>query len=228
MTAPIKIGDKEILKGRPYTLLSTTLSTTPTQFAAVVPPFDPLKTGADRSGKIDAPLDVPPPQDDSEVAFTSRDIAPADLAAVDGELSLSQAVAQVVEFVRSEQAGERRFALAPQLMLMRTSRAGVDPLGALAFAPAGESPMFLSMSVRMVAENVTSVPRTVEAEADIAAERLLRPRPGSLSRPCCATMAPIRQSRPRSWRRSESGAASRRSPTDKRCCCNIPTPRILI
>ena len=178
VTAPIKVGDKEILKGRPYTLLSTTLTTTPTQFAPAVPPFDPLKTGADRPGKADAPLDVAPPQDDNEVAFTSRDIAPADLAAVSGELSLSQAVAQVAEFVRGEQAGEQRFALAPQLMLMRTSRAGVDPLGALSYAPSGDAPMFPSMTVRMVAENVTSVPRTVEAGADSAAERLLRPKHG--------------------------------------------------
>ena len=178
VTAPIRVGDKEILKGRPYTLLSTTLTTTATQFAAAVPPFDPLKTGTDRSSKSDTPLDVPPPQNDDEVAFTSREILPADLAAVEGELSLSQAVAQVVEFVRSEQAGERRFALAPQLMLMRTSRAGVDPLGALAYAPAGNSTMFPSMSVRMIAENVTSVPRTVEAEADNAAERLIRPKHG--------------------------------------------------
>jgi murein DD-endopeptidase MepM/ murein hydrolase activator NlpD len=178
VTAPIKVGDKEILKGRPYTLLSTTLTTTPTQFAPAVPAFDPLKTGADRPGKADAPLDVAPPQDDNEVAFTSRDIAPADLAAVSGELSLSQAVAQVAEFVRGEQAGEQRFALAPQLMLMRTSRAGVDPLGALSFAPSGDSPMFPSMTVRMVAENVTSIPRTVEAGADSAAERLLRPKHG--------------------------------------------------
>jgi len=178
VTAPIKVGDKEIVKGRPYTLLSTTLTTTPTQFAAMVPPFDPLKTGADHPGKADAQPDVAPPQDDSEVAFTSRDIAPADVAAVSGELSLSQAIAQVAEYVRSEQAGERRFALAPQLMLMRTSRAGVDPLGALAYAPAVDAPMFPSMSVRMVAENVTSVARTVEGGVNSAAERLLRPKHG--------------------------------------------------
>ena len=30
VTMPIKIGDKEVVKARPYTLLSTTLTTTPT------------------------------------------------------------------------------------------------------------------------------------------------------------------------------------------------------
>ena len=179
VTTPIKIGDKEIVKGRPYTLLSTTLTTTPTQFAGAVPPFDPLRTGA-RTDKAEAPADIAPPQDDSEVTFTSRDIAASDLAAVSGELPLAQASAQVAEFVRSEAAGERRYAIAPQLLLMRTSRAGVDPLGALAYAPTGgdlaPGASFPSLSVRMVAENVTNAPRTSEAGA--GSERLIRPRHG--------------------------------------------------
>lgn len=180
ITAPIKIGDKEILKGRPYTLLSTTLTTTPTRFAGAVPPFDPLKTGADRPAKGEPQPDLGPPQDDSEVAFTSRDITAADLTSLSGELPLAQAMAQVAEFVRSEQAGERRFALAPQLMLMRTSRAGVDPLGALSYAPAGDLGPggFPTLAVKMVAENVTSLPRTVEGGLGGAAERLIRPKHG--------------------------------------------------
>jgi murein DD-endopeptidase MepM/ murein hydrolase activator NlpD len=179
ITQPIKIGDREILKARPYTMLSTTLTTTPTQFAGQVPPFDPLKTGADHPGK--AQPDVAPPQDDTEVGFTSRDLAPADIAAVAGELPLAQAAAQVDEFVRNEQAGERRFAMAPQLMLMRTSRAGVDPLGALAYAPSGDiapAPTFPTLAVRMVAENVTNTPRTVEGGVAAATERLIRPKHG--------------------------------------------------
>jgi murein DD-endopeptidase MepM/ murein hydrolase activator NlpD len=181
VTQPIKIGDKEIVKSRPYTLLSTTLTTTPTQFAANVPPFDPLKISADRPGKGEPPPDAPPPQDDSEVAFTSRDITPADIAAVAGELPLAQAIAQVEEFVRDEQAGERSFLMAPQLMLTKTSHAGVDPLGALNYAPGGDSvpnASFPTMAVHMIAENVTSTPRAVEAGAGHAAERLIRPRHG--------------------------------------------------
>jgi murein DD-endopeptidase MepM/ murein hydrolase activator NlpD len=182
VTQPIRIGEKEIVKARPYTLLSTTLTTTPTQFAAAVPPFNPLKTAADHFGKDESQADVPPPQDDAEVAFTSHDITPADVAAVTGELSLAQAMAQVEEFVRDEQAGERRFAMAPQLLLMRTSRAGVDPLGALPYAPAGDltpGVSFPSLAVRMVPENVTRVPRTEEGGVGAASERLIRPKHGA-------------------------------------------------
>ena len=174
VTQPIKIGDKEIVKGRPFTLLSTGLATTPTQFASAVPPFDPLKTVSDKPGRADAPADAGPPQDESEVAFTSRDIAAGDLGAVGGELSLGQVVAQVAEFVRSDQAGERRFAIAPQLLLTRTSRAGVDPLGALSYAPAGDTTGFPTTGVKMVAENVTDTPRSVEGASHDAAVRLVR------------------------------------------------------
>ena len=39
----IKIGDKEVVKARPFTRLQTTLTMTPTGFADAVPPFNPLK-----------------------------------------------------------------------------------------------------------------------------------------------------------------------------------------
>lgn len=174
VTQPMKVGDKEILRGRPFTLLSTTLTTTPTQFAGSVPPFDPLKTSAERPGKADEPVDPGPTQDENEVAFASRDIAPGDLSALGGELPLGQVVAQVAEFVRSDEAGERRFAIAPQLLLTRTSRAGVDPLGALTYAPAGDTAGFPTLGVRMVAENVTDAPRNVEGGTVEAAVRLVR------------------------------------------------------
>jgi hypothetical protein len=37
----IKVGDKEVVKERPFTRLQTTLTTTPTGFADAVPPFNP-------------------------------------------------------------------------------------------------------------------------------------------------------------------------------------------
>ncbi len=180
VTTPVKIGDKEVIKARAYTMLSTTLTTTATSFAAAVPPFDPLKTVGDHAGKSEPPPDQPPPQDDTEVAFTSQNLAAADIAAVSGELTLGQASAQVGEFVRSEAAGERRFGLAPQLLLMRTSGTGIDPLGALSYAPTGDlTPgVFPSLGVRLVAENVTNVPRSVEPGGENAGERLIRPKHG--------------------------------------------------
>src|SRR5271154_1827784 len=58
----IKIGDKEVVKARPFTILSTTLTVTPTGFADAVPPFDPLKATSGSAEKADAPPDPGPVQ----------------------------------------------------------------------------------------------------------------------------------------------------------------------
>jgi murein DD-endopeptidase MepM/ murein hydrolase activator NlpD len=178
----IKIGDKEVVKARPFTLLSTTLTTTPTVYADAVPPFDPLKAINASAGKGEAPLEAGPVQDDSEVAFSSHDLSPADAALVTGELTSSEAQAQVVESIKAQGAGERGPWSGAQALLMRTSRAAaVDPLGALSYATAGNpgaSAPFSSIEVRMVPENVTNIPKSSAEWHGESAERLVQIRHG--------------------------------------------------
>ena len=182
-TMTVKIGDKEVLKDRPYTLLSTTLTTAPTAFADAVPAFNPLKLTNAGAEKADMSQDLEWPRDDAEAGFISRDITAADLANVRGELSLSEAQAQVIQWAKAQSSNERAPALAPQMLLMRASRAGVDPLGPLSYANVGaieSNAPFSSIEVRMVLENVTNIPRTggVEQEADAGRRRLLQWRHG--------------------------------------------------
>ena len=178
----IKVGDKEVLRARPFTLLSTTLTTTPTGFADAVPPFDPLKVTNASAEKGDAPQESGPAPDDSEVAFFSRDISAADAAAVKGELTLAEAHAQVVEWIKAQAAaGERHPQLPPQMMLMRTSRASVDTLGTLSYATTGNvesNAPFTSIEVRMVPENVSSIAKTPPDPRGDAHEQLLQIRHG--------------------------------------------------
>ncbi len=167
-TTAIKVGDKEVLKARPYTLLSTTLTTTPTSFAEAVPRFDPLKATNAEAEKGQAPQELAPPQDDSEVAFASHDLGAVDQTDVKGELTFAEAQAQVTEWSKAQAAGERRPALAPQMLLMRTSQAGLDPLGSLSYATTGviePNGPFSSIEVRMVPENLTNVPKTADSLA---------------------------------------------------------------
>lgn len=177
----IKIGDKEVVKARPFTILSTTLTVTPTGFADAVPPFDPLKATSGSAEKADSPPDPGPMQDDAEVAFSQHDLSAADAAMATGELTLSEAQAQVAEMVKETAAGEKAPPLPPQMLLMRTSQAGIDPLGALSYAPVGAevaNAPFASIEVRMVPENVTNVVKaSSEAEPD-GAERLVQMRHG--------------------------------------------------
>ena len=177
----IKIGDKEVVRARPFTILSTTLTVTPTGFADDVPPFDPLKATSGSAEKPDAPPDPGPAQDDAEVAFSQIDLTPGDAAMATGELTFAEVEAQVAEVVKETTVGEKTPPLPPQMLLMRTSQAGVDPLGALSDTPlGGESAAapFASIEVRMVPENVTNVSKSPTDSRPNGGERLVLMRHG--------------------------------------------------
>ena len=175
----IKIGDKEVVRMRPFTILSTALTLTPNAFADAVPPFDPLMVTSGAAEKADAPPDPGPAQDDAEVAFSQRDLAADEAVAATGELTLAEAQAQVAELLKAAASGDDAPALPSQLLLKRTSQAGIDPLGALSYAAAGSvnaNAPFASIEVKMVPENVTDVAMT-PAPAD-SRERLAQLRRG--------------------------------------------------
>lgn len=179
----IRIGDKEVVKTRAFTHVATTLTLTPTGFADAVPEFNPLKLTAGSAEQPDAPPDPGPVQDDAEVAFSTRDLTSADAATLTGELTLAEAQAQVVESIHAAAlAGAKApLPLPAQMLLMRTSRAGLDPLGGLAYASTGNvsaGAPFASIEVRMVPENVTNAPRSRTTDGQPGSERLVQVRHG--------------------------------------------------
>jgi murein DD-endopeptidase MepM/ murein hydrolase activator NlpD len=179
----IKIGDREVVKERPYTRLQTTLTMTPTGYADAVPPFNPLKLMNGGTDTADAPPDPGPVQDNAEVTFRVEDLTSADAEQTTGELSQAEAEAQVVETLKAPAGAQKAAAqsLPPQMLLMRTSQAGGDALRRLsAYANVGAatpSMPFASIEVRMIPENVTNA---VKANLDEASpsEKLVQMRHG--------------------------------------------------
>jgi murein DD-endopeptidase MepM/ murein hydrolase activator NlpD len=173
----IKVGDREVVRNRAFTRVSTTLTLSDTGLGADVPDFNPLQMLADSSNPapdIQDASDVAPTQDDPEAIFKDSDLAQVSLNAQSGTLSLDEVRAQVAETVKSAQArgSKAPLPLPPQLLLMRTSRAGLDVAGSgLAYATPGisnsNSP-FSSIEVRMVPENVTLAPKSVAPQGDAA------------------------------------------------------------
>jgi murein DD-endopeptidase MepM/ murein hydrolase activator NlpD len=164
----IRVGDRDVVRNRAFTRVSTTLTLSDTGLGADVPVFNPLQMLADSSNPApdvqDAP-DVAPTQDDPEVSFKDSDLAQVSLNAQSGTLSLDEVRAQVAETVKSAQTRGNKppLPLPPQLLLMRTSRAGLDVAG--------------------VPENVTLAPKSAAPQADAAhpapaTERLLVVRHG--------------------------------------------------
>ena len=179
----IKIGDKEVVKTRAFTRLQTTLTTTPTGFADAVPPFNPLKL-TNRADVPDSAPDPGPVQDDAEVTFRTQDLTPADAEQASDELSPTEAQAQVVETLKAASDARKAPAepLAPQLLLMRTTQAAGDPLGALSsYATDGSvspSAPFASIEVHMIPENVTNVAKASSSDDASASEKLVQLRHG--------------------------------------------------
>ena len=164
----VNLGEREVVRVKGFTRVSTNLLVASAGFSDEVPPFNPLRLLSDARNPIEATAaDIAPLRDDAEIAFTTRDISGLVLSEGGPSLSLEEVQAQIAEHVRnaSAAAGQRPLALPPQLLLMRTSRASLDPAGGLGYANPNNPILapFSSIEVRMVPENVTVAPRSPPA-----------------------------------------------------------------
>ncbi len=162
----VSIGNKQVIRLRGYTRVTTTLTLVPTDLADQVPPFNPLKLlAADLPADVAAPAaEVEPSLDAAEVAFQTRDFDGNDAGVSDGGLTAAEVDAQVAQAIRAAAVTGNRppLPLPPQMLLMRTSRAGLIPGPALGYAGSlgALATPFASIDVRMVPENVTVVQRS--------------------------------------------------------------------
>lgn len=172
----LTVGDKQVVRLRPFTHVSTTLTLASTGLGDQVPPFNPLNLLAtDSQQPTDLPIDPGPALDDSDAAFFTADLSAADPAAYKGSLSDDEARAQIADFMKSlAESADKPLPIPPQLLLMRTSRATLNLAGALPYA--GESIMtapFSQIQVKMVPENVTVVEQTNRAHDEAAQQERL-------------------------------------------------------
>ena len=173
----LRVGEKDIVKARSFTRVATTLTTTPTGFADAVPPFNPLKLASTPAGQPEPPPDTGPVQDAAEVAFSTHELSATDADLIAGELTAAEAEAQAAELARANVGAKAPLPLPPQMLLMRTSQAGIDPLGALGYANVGAvnpNAPFSSIEVRMVPENVTNVAKSVVVGEEAPRETLVQ------------------------------------------------------
>ncbi len=161
-----KSGDKEVVRTKAFTHVSTTLTLASTSFADEVPAFNPLKLSSNPHYTADnlSESDIAP--DDAEVSFVTRDLSAVPIERQSASLTPEECQAQVAEQSKSTLTAGAKSALPlpGQMLLSRTSRATLDPLTLGYAAPGTAAPMtlttpFSSIEVRMVPENVTVAPR---------------------------------------------------------------------
>ncbi|RFB78269.1 M23 family peptidase [Methylovirgula sp. 4M-Z18] len=174
----VKVGGKEVVRLKTFTHLVTTLTLVDTGFADDVPPFNAQKVMADARNPIEQPPEADiaatqPPLDETEISLNITDLSGKRVVPTNGTLSQDEIHDQVNEFLGNLLAAGKKPALPipPQLLLMHTSRAALNLPGSLAYAPltAGtiSSPLS-SIEVRLVPENVTSIPKTSAPLGDSA------------------------------------------------------------
>jgi murein DD-endopeptidase MepM/ murein hydrolase activator NlpD len=154
----LRAADREVIKVRPFIRIATNLSLTSGAYASDIPSFNPMRLFSEETGER---LSDPSPEvADADVSVVKRDLSslttdPGSSVALTDE----DVVAQIEEERRvSAEAGRRpSLPLPAQLILSRTLRQP-DGLGdALGYARM-DAP-FNSIEVRVVPENVTTLPK---------------------------------------------------------------------
>jgi len=150
-----RVGDREIMRVRPYVRVAANLSMTPTELTANLPPFSAQRLLAAAGTEGNAPTDdAPRAESDAEVSFVTRDLADmlpkAKIVAV-------LAVDDIIASVRDATSANAR-------MLARGAiggtNNGADPSGRLAFATEGDGDPSSSFRGRIFPENITLLPKT--------------------------------------------------------------------
>lgn len=179
--APVNVrtGEREVVRTRNFTRIGTTLTMTTAGFASEVPAFNPLKMLGGEPERTEPVSAAAPEREDADVSFVTQDLQdepnpilqqgltpPNDNSSISAKfnLSLEEIRAQVQEHIREslKPAASASLPLPPQMLLMRTSRASIATAGGLGFASLSAPTIpsaFSAIEVKMVAENVTVIPK---------------------------------------------------------------------
>ncbi|WP_343234636.1 M23 family metallopeptidase [Microvirga splendida] len=158
--APVtsRIGNREVIKTRQFTRVTTNLALTAGTYASDIPPFNPLRLYAKQSDPRS--VELIPEVADADVSVLRRDLSPVTIEASAPSLTDSDVLA-VLEEERRALSGEGRRTTVPipaQQMLSRTLRQPEVLGDALGYARVVDAP-FSTIEVRVVPENVTELPK---------------------------------------------------------------------
>jgi murein DD-endopeptidase MepM/ murein hydrolase activator NlpD len=160
-----RVGEREVIRVRPFVRLAAGLSLTSGVHAVDIPPFNPMRIfqeGGPASERLPEP--AAPDVAEADVSLVKSDLAPIAFAP-DSPFSDTDIVAQLKEERANlaAQAGRRAaLPIPPQLMLGRTLRAPALP-GLEAPDDFAGSRGFSSIEVRVAPENLTELAKTPAA-----------------------------------------------------------------
>ena len=144
------MGNREVVRVRPFVRVAGNLSQTVTELSADIPAFDPQRMLAE-SGSVETPTaeNAAAPEPDAEVSFVTRDLGPVlARAKIAGAVPIDDILMRVREAAnwtgRPNQTG--------------TAAAGFK----LAYATEGSADPYAGFEARIVPENITLLPKTTK------------------------------------------------------------------
>ncbi|WMT76173.1 M23 family metallopeptidase [Bradyrhizobium sp. Ash2021] len=159
-----RVGNRDVMRVRPFIRISGNLSMTTSDLSAKIPPFNAQRMLTDVGAETPAPSDDPndAAEPDAEVSFVTKDLAPvlpkAKLAAV---VALDEVLMRVRDAAnwRGNTGGVRYTALANATADASGSQSDLK----MAYAPEGTvADPYAGFETRVVPENVTLLPKTKE------------------------------------------------------------------
>ena len=158
-----RVGNRDVMRVRPFVRISGNLSTTTSDLSAKIPPFNAQRMLTDVGTSAPAASDDPNNPDaaepDAEVSFVTKDLAPilpkAKLAAV---IALDEIILRVRDASNWRGNGNVRYAA-----LANATADASGPQGGLRLAYATEgnaADPYAGFETRVVPENVTLLPKT--------------------------------------------------------------------
>jgi murein DD-endopeptidase MepM/ murein hydrolase activator NlpD len=156
----IKVGDKEVIKIKPFVRVATNLAQSSLGFSGDIPTFNPMKLYSSGGGPVDKAAPEPEPAEgEAEVSVQRRPLLELGNPDTPFMLGEDQILAQVEE---ERRRSRESLPMTSQLLLSRT-------LPSASFAPdpglAGPSDTeFSSIQITVVPENVTPIAKTPPSE----------------------------------------------------------------
>jgi murein DD-endopeptidase MepM/ murein hydrolase activator NlpD len=157
-----RVGNRDVMRVRPFIRISGNLSMTTSDLSAKIPPFNAQRmlsdVGAAAPAASDDPNNADAVEPDAEVSFVTKDLAPilpkAKLAAV---IALDEVLMRVRDASNWHGNGGVRYALANATADASGAQSGLK----LAYATEGtSSDPYAGFETRVVPENVTLLPKT--------------------------------------------------------------------
>jgi murein DD-endopeptidase MepM/ murein hydrolase activator NlpD len=145
-----RVANHEVVRVRPFLLISGNLALTASDLSADIPPYNPQKLLAESATGSDAPETPPAAEPDAEVAFVMRNLSPM-LPRM--KIAMVTPADEVIDRVREAAAWAEKTA---KHLPVAADISGIK----LAYAGQGGPDPYAGFEARIVPENITLLPKT--------------------------------------------------------------------